>query len=71
MFPLSSLVYKVSKGYTTPQHITGVAAGTTVSGFMSNIIKAHEDQSLTVMGKENDAVLAEGDTLIVTSADSL
>jgi hypothetical protein len=67
---VSSRVYKVSGGYTTPQHITGVAAGTTVSGFMSNIDKAHEDQSLMVMGKENNDELAEGDTLIVTSADS-
>ena len=68
---ISSLTYKVSDGYKTPQQITGVPDGTTVSGFMSNINKAHEDQSLKVIGKENDALLAEKDTLMVTSADSL
>jgi hypothetical protein len=68
---VSSSIYKVSSGYTTPQHITGVAPGTIVSGFMTNIIKAHEDQALEVMDKGNDDALIEGDTLIVTSADSL
>jgi hypothetical protein len=60
----------VSSGFTTPQHITGVPSATTVSGLMSNINKAHEGQSLKVMGKENDDVLVESDTLIVSSADS-
>jgi hypothetical protein len=68
---ISSSVYKVSTGYTSPQQITGVAPGTIVSGFMSNIIKADEDQILEVVGKGTDDALVTGDILQVTSADAL
>jgi hypothetical protein len=67
---VSSIVYKVSKGYTSAQDIIGVPAGTTVSGFLANIVRAHEEQSLQLKGKENDDLLETGDTLIVTSADA-
>jgi hypothetical protein len=68
---VNSFVYKVSTGYASPQLIKGVAPGTIVSGFMSNIIKAHEDQILELVGKGSDDVLVTGDVLKVTSADAL
>ena len=66
---VTSFVYKVSGGYKTPQYIAGVSPGTIVSEFMSNINKAHEDQTLELIGKNDGDALAEGDTLLVTSAD--
>jgi hypothetical protein len=67
---VSSIVYKVSHGYTSPQDITGVPTSTTVSDFLSNIFRAHGEQALELKGKENDDLLETGDTLIVTSADA-
>lgn len=66
---VTSFVYKVSDGFVSPQSISGVPTGTTVSEFMPNI-DAAPGQGLVVMGKTDTDLLAEGDTLLVTSADS-
>ncbi|MEN8228493.1 MAG: T9SS type A sorting domain-containing protein [Bacteroidota bacterium] len=73
---VSSLVYKVSSGYTMDEEIRGVLTATTVEDLFSNILKADPDQGLTVMssgdGSVVDSALAvvNGDTLVVISADS-
>ena len=72
---VSSNVYKVSLGYTSPQQIKGVVTDTTVNGFFANLIKADTGQTLAVKSALNGAILAatdavmDGDTLIVKSAD--
>ncbi len=74
---VSSVVYKVSEGYLSPQNIRGVTTGTTASNFLANIIKANEGQSLTLTSVEDgsvlgmDALLSLNDTLTVLSADSI
>jgi hypothetical protein len=81
MSTVSSLVYKVSEGYQSepphePQTIRGITTGTTVAGFLDNIIKADEGQSLTLTSANDgsmlavDALLSLNDTLTVLSADS-
>jgi hypothetical protein len=76
---VSSVVYKVTEGYgknETLEGIRGMTPGTTAAGFLSNIIKANENQILTltstVDGSEltMDALIANNDTLTVISADS-
>ncbi len=73
---VTSIFYKVSPGYSHEEQIQGVVTGTSVVDFMNNIIKADEDQSLTVKsaadGSElgNEEVVTNGDSLIVISADS-
>jgi hypothetical protein len=73
---VSSIVYKVSEGYSMKEQIRGIKTGTTVTDFMNNIIKANEKQDLKVKGMANgtvlagEAVLAMNDTLVVMSADS-
>jgi len=72
---VSSLVYKVSLGFTEDEEIRGVVTNTTVDGFLANIIKSHEDQALTLKSAVDGAILTatdtllNGDTLIVVSAD--
>ncbi len=73
---VSSVVYKVSEGYSMNELIKGMTTGTTVQGFLDNIIKQNENQTLTVTsgadGSEltgGDAI-AMGDWLTVLSADS-
>jgi hypothetical protein len=79
---VSSVVYKVSEGYQSaaphgPQTIRGITTGTTVTNFLANIIKANENQSLTVTSTADgtvmamDALLSLNDTLTVLSADSI
>ena len=74
---ISSIVYKVSSGYSNSEDIRGILTGTTVSDFISNIIKANDDQSLTVKNSGDGTELAAGDvitlndTLVVLSADSV
>jgi hypothetical protein len=76
---ISSKAYIASDGYKNnpPQTILGVVTNTSVSDFLNNIIKAEEGQSLKVVstasGEElaSDAVVADKDTLIVLSADSV
>lgn len=73
---VSSAVYKVSPGYSLSENIRGVTTGTTVAGFLDNIITSDENQTLTVKSSADDSLLAPGDllnmndTLIVLSADS-
>ncbi len=73
---ISSLVYKVSEGYSMEEEIRGVTTGTTVATFLNNIIKADENQELTLKSTANgstlagDAALSNNDTLVVLSADS-
>lgn len=73
---VTSLIYKVSSGYSHEENIRGIITGTTVSDFKTNIIKANADQVLTLKTNadgsilEETDVLANGDSLIVMSADS-
>lgn len=74
---VSSMVYKVSDGYSMEEEIRGMKTGTTTVGvFLSNIIKADEGQTLTVksgadgLGLSDAAVLSDQDILLVMSADS-
>ena len=76
MSTVSSIVYKVSDGYSMNEEIRGVRTGQTVADLMSNVVKANEGQSLKVVGTESgnelgmDALLSMNDTLVVLSADS-
>jgi len=71
---VSSIVYKVTEGYSMNEGIRGMTPGTTVADFMGGLTKAHEMQTLKV--KRADAELAMGDVvelndvLEVMSADS-
>jgi hypothetical protein len=77
MSTVSSVIYKVSEGYSMKESIKGMVTGTTASDFLANIIKTNEKQTLTVKstadGSElpGDAVLSMNDTLVVLSADSV
>ncbi|HKJ78452.1 MAG TPA: T9SS type A sorting domain-containing protein, partial [Prolixibacteraceae bacterium] len=74
---VSSVVYKVSPGYSMNEEIRGPRNETTVADFMGNLIKAHDGQVLKVVsvadGSElaTDATLSMNDTLVVMSADSV
>ncbi|MEZ5107118.1 MAG: T9SS type A sorting domain-containing protein [Draconibacterium sp.] len=75
---VSSTVYKVSPGYGKNgqlESIKGMTTGTTSDVFLSNIIKADENQDLKVKGIDGelamDALLSNNDTLVVMSADSI
>lgn len=76
MSTVTSLVYKVSEGYTLEEQIRGVTTGTTVSGFYNNISEADTGQSLVVTATADgvelglDDLLSNSDTLTVISADS-
>ncbi|WP_372947165.1 T9SS type A sorting domain-containing protein [Mariniphaga sp.] len=71
---VTSVVYKVSDGYSMEEEIRGITAGTTVGTLLSNLNKAHEDQSLTVKSGDSDLtaddLLSQDDVLVVLSADS-
>ena len=73
---VTSVVYKVSDGYSLSEKIFGMKTGTSVGTFLSNIIKANEKQTLKVKSVANGSVLADAtmlsmnDTLVVLSADS-
>jgi hypothetical protein len=72
---VGSLVYKVSEGYSFNEQIRGLTTGTTATGFLANIIKANEDQTLILKNGSDGNILignnpvSNGDTLIVVSAD--
>jgi hypothetical protein len=74
---VTSVVYKVSDGYSLKEEIRGLVAGTTVSAFFGNLNKANENQTLTVKSFADgsdlgmDDLLSLNDTLVVLSADSL
>jgi len=74
---VTSVVYKVSDGYSLKEDIRGLVDGTTVSTFFGNLNKANENQTLTVKSFADgsalgmDDLLSLNDTLVVLSADSL
>ena len=73
---VTSLVYKVSPGYSQNETIRGVKTGTTVSTFFNNLLKANPLQTLTVkssstgLALDGGANVLNGDVLVVLSADS-
>ncbi len=73
---VTSIVYKLSKGYSLKESVLGVKTGTSVSEFLTGVVKADEGQTLKVKalagGSElaMDAILSLNDTLVVMSADS-
>jgi hypothetical protein len=77
MSTVSSLVYKVSEGFSMREQIKGVTTGTTVAGFLDNIIKADSAQTLTVLSGTDGSELGMADmlnlndVLMVMSADSV
>ncbi|MFO7935250.1 MAG: T9SS type A sorting domain-containing protein [Bacteroidales bacterium] len=74
MSTVTSLNYIVSPGYSHNETIRGVTTGTTVAGFKGFIDKADQLQTLTLKSGDTELgdadVLADGDSLIVMSADS-
>lgn len=76
MSTVSSVVYKVSDGYSLKEQIKGITTGTTVSNFLAGILLSNEKQSLKVTSATDgielamDALLSINDTLTVLSADS-
>lgn len=76
MSTVSSLVYKVSEGYSLNEQIKGVTTGTSVANFLDNIIKANPAQILTLTNGTDGTVLGMADLLklndilTVLSADS-
>ena len=74
---VSSPIYKISEGYSMTETIKGMRTGTTVSDFLTNIVKKNENQELTILSGANgsvlgmDALLNKNDTLKVMSADSV
>jgi hypothetical protein len=77
MSTVNSSVYKVSDGYSMNETIKGVKAKTLVSDFLSKIVKADENQQLSIMSHKNGQILnntdsiTNGDTLIVVSAANI
>ncbi len=73
---VSSVVYKVSDGYSMNEQIRGLVTGTTAAEFLNNIQKDDPDQTLkvkaTASGSEitGNTVVNLNDTLVVLSADS-
>jgi len=71
---VTSVVYKVSEGYSMEEEIRGMTTGTTVGTFLSNLNKANENQTLTVKSGDTelgmDDILSMDDVLVVLSADS-
>lgn len=75
MSTVNSYNYIVSDGYQTPQLIRGVVTGTSSDDFLGKINKADQGQALKLLSSDDGseiasgAELANGDTLMVTSAD--
>jgi hypothetical protein len=71
---VSSIVYKVTEGYSMNEGIRGLTTGTTVADFLGRITKAHEMQALTVKSVAGKLAMSDvvslNDTLVVMSADS-
>ena len=70
---VSSLVYWVSEGYSVNEKIKVAETETTADGFINNLIKANENQTLNIT-RSNTTVtgndlLVNGDILTVISAD--
>ena len=75
MSTVTSLVYKVSEGYSLEETIRGITTGSTVSDAMANITKADTGQVLMVTATANgdtlavDGLLSNNDTLTVISSN--
>jgi len=73
---VSSSTYSVSPGFSLNESIRGPRTDQTVTDLYNNLVKAHPDQSLTVISSADgselatDALLTINDTLVVLSADS-
>lgn len=72
---VTSLYYKVSRGYAEDQSIDGIATGTTIEEFVNKLVKVNEGQSFLFKSNgdtlELADVLADNDSLIVTSANEI
>jgi hypothetical protein len=72
---VTSVVYKVSEGYSMNEEIRGVTTGTTVSTFLANLNKANPNQVLTVKSGNNELgandIVNLNNVLVVLSADSV
>jgi hypothetical protein len=74
---ISSIIYKVTDGYSMNEQIRGMKTGITAGEFLGNIIKSDPNQTLIVKSKANgseltaEALLSNDDLLLVASADSL
>jgi hypothetical protein len=72
---VSSPYYRVSSGFSMDEQIEGVVTGTTAADFLGKIFKKDEGQTLTLKSGTTgadlatDAVLENGDTLVVLSAE--
>ena len=71
---VSSIVYKVTEGYSMNEGIRGMTTGTTVADFLGGLTKANEMQTLMVKGAAGELAMSDvvnlNDTLVVMSADS-
>lgn len=73
---VASLAYKVTPGFSMEEEIRGVVSATTVEGLAANLIAADTGQRMKVIALADGAELdladavMNGDTLVVTSADS-
>jgi hypothetical protein len=71
---VTSIYYKVSKGYSLAETIVGITTGTTVNEFLANLEKKYDEQVLTVKSGtdgselEGEDVLTVNDTLVVLPA---
>ena len=70
---VSSLVYKVSEGFSETETIRGLTTGTTVTAFYQNLLKANEGQVLSVTSGGTElgeaSVITNGSILTVVSFD--
>ena len=73
---ITSLVYKVSPGYTE-EAVWGVTIGTSAAEFNNNVLKADTAQRLNLHSHIDGSLLSDtsklvsNDTLVVLSADSV
>jgi hypothetical protein len=73
---VAGLDYLVSSGYSWSEEIRGVVTGTTVEGVLGGIVPADTGQRFKVIAVADGSMLdmtdvvMNGDTLVVTSADS-
>jgi hypothetical protein len=75
---ISSLVYKLTEGFTLKESLWGIKAGSSIGVFESNIIKADTGQTLTILSHVDGTLIADtsvlvfnGDTLRVVSNDKV
>jgi hypothetical protein len=72
---VSSIVFKVTEGYSMNEGIRGLKTGTTVADFLGGITKANDMQTLKVKRADAELTMADvvllNDILEVMSADSI